>query len=54
MARAEGERRLIGVEDCVAVEFTSLVKYIKNVEEKDLKTVLLKKIVSVKEATDSG
>ena len=52
MARADGGRGLIGVEDCVALEVTSLIKYIFNKSmETTLKAVLRENILSVEETT---
>ena len=51
IARAEGGRGLIGVEDCVTLEVTSLVKYINKSMETTFKAVLRENILSVEEAT---
>ena len=51
MARADGGRGLIGVEDCVALEVTSLIKYINKSMETTLKAVLRENIWSVEETT---
>ena len=51
MVRADGGRGLIGVEDCVALEVISLVKYINKSMETTLKAVLRENVLSVEEAT---
>ena len=51
MARADGGRGLIRVEVCIALEVTSLVKYINKSMEATLKAVLRENILSIEKAT---